>query len=150
MESVFSQILSLLHYFSNSSYLTVVAPGSDAPRNESDSVLCVDVDSLNGDQSDENSNSNNASGTDEEGGTTKTSDEGPKSAFGFDSLGHGQHAYFEVEKQESRSSFSVGEMRNSSPGASSPGKSQSNCDVSDAPSNVLEVKLSIYYAKILI
>ncbi|KAI6689227.1 hypothetical protein NL676_026055 [Syzygium grande] len=123
-------------------FLECVAPGSDAPRNESDSVLCVDVDSLNGDQSDENSNSNNASGTDEEGGTTKTSDEGPKSAFGFDCLGHGQHAYFEVEKQESRSSFSVGEMRNSSPGASSPGKSQSNCDVSEAPSNDGSVELN--------
>ncbi|XP_030528670.1 probable ubiquitin-like-specific protease 2B isoform X2 [Rhodamnia argentea] len=107
----------------------------DAPRNKSDSVLCVDVDSLNNDQSGENSNSNNASGTDEEGGATKNSDDGPKSAFRFDSLGHGQHAYFEVEKQESRSLFSVGEMRTSSPGASSPGKSQSYCDVSEAPSN---------------
>ncbi|KAF8024754.1 hypothetical protein BT93_F1813 [Corymbia citriodora subsp. variegata] len=116
-------------------FLECVAPGSDAPRNESDSVLCVDVDSLIGDQSNENSNSNNASGTDEEDGTTKKSDDGPKSAFEFDSLGHGQHAYFEVEKQESRSLFSAGEMRTSSPGASSPGKSHSNCDVSEAPSN---------------
>ncbi|XP_039161677.1 probable ubiquitin-like-specific protease 2B isoform X5 [Eucalyptus grandis] len=123
-------------------FLECVAPGSDAPRNESDNVLCVDVDSLNGDQSNEHSNSNNASGTDDEDGATKKSDDGPKSALELDSLGQGQHAYFEVEKQEFRSSFPVREMITSSPGASSPGKSQSNCDISEAPSNDGSVELN--------
>lgn len=123
-------------------FLECVAPGLDAPRNESDNVLCVDVDSLNGDQSNEHSNSNNASGTDDEDGATKKSDDGPKSALELDSLGQGQHAYFEVEKQEFRSSFPVREMITSSSGASSPGKSQSNCDVSEAPSNDGSVELN--------